>query len=129
MKKHLSLLTALLLTAAVLLSSCSLASLGTGTTDSTSDSAESAGGSTVNNEITITPSVSNTAYAAAMGLRSAVSIYCTYTRTVGGGYPWNPTPTTQSFYTMGSGVIYRLDGGDAYIITNYHLVKSRRNNT
>ena len=122
MKKHLSLLTALLLTAAMLLSSCSLASVGTGGAEGTSDSAESAGGSTVNNEITITPSASHTAYAAAMGLRSAVSIYCTYTRTVGGGYPWNPTPTTQSFYTMGSGVIYRLDGGDAYIITNYHLV-------
>lgn len=51
-------------------------------------------------------------------LLSAVSIYSTFEVDYGYGYP---TDTTVS---RGSGVIYKLDreSGDAYIITNYHVV-------
>lgn len=76
-----------------------------------------------NNEVTINGNLSNTAYASAAGLRSAVSVYCSFEVTVGGGSFWNPTPTTKTYYTTGSGVIYRLeDDGSAFVITNYHVV-------
>lgn len=52
-----------------------------------------------------------------LALLSAVSIYCDFT--VSGS--WGRTETATS---AGSGVIYQLDqeAGDAYIITNYHVV-------
>ncbi len=76
-----------------------------------------------NNNITINGASSNSAYAVARGLRSAVSIYCKFERTVMGGTLWSPTPTTESYYATGSGVIYRLDDdGGAFIITNFHVV-------
>lgn len=52
--------------------------------------------------------------AVATGLRSAVSIFCTFQER--GSYV--------EYYTAGSGVIYQLDRekGDAFIITNYHVV-------
>ncbi len=55
--------------------------------------------------------------ATAVGLRSAVSIYCTFTQEGRFGQ------TTQ-YYSAGSGVIYRMnkEKGDAFIITNYHVV-------
>lgn len=48
-------------------------------------------------------------------LMASVSIYCEYTKSSG-----------SSSYSAGSGVIYKLDHekGDAYIITNYHVVYS-----
>lgn len=55
--------------------------------------------------------------AATVGLRSAVSIYCTFTQEGRRGQ------TTQ-YYSAGSGVIYQMNKqtGDAFIITNYHVV-------
>lgn len=55
--------------------------------------------------------------AATVGLRSAVSIYCTFTQEGRRGQ------TTQ-YYSAGSGVIYEMNKqtGDAFIITNYHVV-------
>lgn len=49
---------------------------------------------------------------------SAVSVYCTFTVSSWGG--------TSEASSAGSGVIYQLDkeSGDAYIITNYHVVYS-----
>ncbi len=78
----------------------------------------------VNNTITITPdNTNNLSYATASGLRSAVSIYCTFETTTGGNSYWNPRPTTQTYYTTGSGVIYEVDQeGNAFIITNHHVV-------
>ena len=78
----------------------------------------------VNNNITIDGSLSeNVALGAAKGLRSAVSVYCKFEVTTGGNSIWNPTPTTQTYYSTGSGVIYRLDNdGNALIITNFHVV-------
>lgn len=62
---------------------------------------------TVNN-ITISGSSSDIAYAAASGLRSIVSVYASSRNASGAG----------------SGVILRLDGetGSAFVITNYHVV-------
>ncbi len=76
-----------------------------------------------NNTITITGDASSVAFAAAKGLRSAVSIYCTFEVTSSGSSYWNPRPSTQTYYTTGSGVIYRLNAdGSAFIITNHHVV-------
>ena len=55
----------------------------------------------------------------AHNLNSVVSIYCGFKTTTTG---WNPT--TSWGLSAGSGVIYSLDkeNGNAYIITNYHVV-------
>ena len=75
------------------------------------------------NEITINGDKGNTAYASAAGLRSAVSVYCSFEVQTGGNSFWSPTPTVKTYYTTGSGVIYRLEeNGSAFIITNYHVV-------
>ena len=77
---------------------------------------------TVNN-VVIEGDHTGTAYAAACGLRSAVSVYCKFTTTTSGGSLWNPTPTTKTYYSTGSGVLYRANAeGDAYVITNFHVV-------
>ncbi len=83
------------------------------------------------NTITITGNgTSNITYATAKGLRSAVSIYCTFETTSSGGSPWNPNPSTQAYYTTGSGVIYQIDeGGNAFIVTNHHVVYDSNSNT
>ena len=64
--------------------------------------------------------------ASAKGLRSAVSVVCYFEKTVQvGGWPGSYGNTTiQEYFSAGSGVIYQMDGdeGDAFIITNYHVV-------
>ena len=54
--------------------------------------------------------------ASAKALTSSVSIYCGFERTVYG--------QPQAYASAGSGVIYKLDktSGDAFVITNYHVV-------
>ncbi len=82
------------------------------------------------NNITITGSESNIAYATAKGLRSAVSIYCTFETTSSGNSFWNPRPSTQTYYTTGSGVIYQIDAsGNAFIVTNHHVVYDSSSDT
>lgn len=90
---------------------------------------DNGGGATVNryiteNDITIDGSGADACNnAASAGLRSAVSVYCTFEKVVGGNSPWNPQKYTQAYYTTGSGVIYRLEeDGGAFIVTNYHVV-------
>ena len=73
----------------------------------------------------------NDAIAAAttIGLRSSVSIYCTFTIT---GSGWRPGSSSESSsYSAGSGVIYQLDKakGNAFIITNYHVVYNGESTT
>ncbi len=84
-----------------------------------------------NNTITITGNnTNNVTYATAKGLRSAVSIYCTFETTSSGNSPWNPRPSTQTYYTTGSGVIYQIDeDGNAFIVTNHHVVYDSSSNT
>lgn len=74
-----------------------------------------------------------TEYAANKGLLSTVSVYTTFKRTVStGGFFGRPgTTREEEYYSAGSGVIYKLDkeNGNAYIITNYHVVYSADSNT
>ena len=61
-------------------------------------------------------------------LLASVSINCTFDYQVTSSYGWpfgmGGGTSTKTAQQMGSGVIYRLDKevGDAYIITNYHVV-------
>ena len=73
------------------------------------------------------PSSSNLV-AAAKGVLSAVSISCEFTIT---GYDFFGRPVTSKATAAGAGVIYKLDktAGDAYIITNYHVVYAASSNT
>ncbi len=84
-----------------------------------------------NNTITIAGNnTNNVTYATAKGLRSAVSIYCTFETTSSGSSPWNPRPSTEIYYTTGSGVIYQIDAnGNAFIVTNHHVVYDSGSNT
>lgn len=74
-------------------------------------------------EITINSNHSTNLLAASKGLLSAVSIVTTFQCA---GQPTWPSyqPQTYEAVSGGSGVIYSLDKtkGDAYIITNYHVV-------
>lgn len=58
------------------------------------------------------------------GLRSSVSVYCVFEKS-----GMNGRPTEYS--SAGSGVIYRLNRseGDAFIITNYHVVYDKESTT
>ncbi len=78
-------------------------------------------GDITNNEITITGGTEGLEYATAKGLQSTVSIYCKFQKTTGGYF--GSSPSTQTYYSTGSGVIYTLEeGGSAFIITNFHVV-------
>ena len=83
-----------------------------------------------NGSLTVTSGSDNIAIASAKGLRSAVSIICNFTATVQQG-GWRPSTTTKEYASAGSGVIYSLDKseGDAFIITNYHVVYDSSSNT
>ena len=95
------------------------------------DGADGANGT---NAVTvITGDASNIPVASAKGLRSAVSIVCNFQATVqqGGWRPGSGSTSTKSYSSAGSGVIYQLDKaeGDAFIITNYHVVYDASSNT
>ena len=72
-------------------------------------------------------------YASAKALRSAVSIVCNFQTTVqqGGWFPGYGSTTTKEYTSAGSGVIYQMDkaSGDAFIITNYHVVYDSSSNS
>ncbi len=65
---------------------------------------------------------SDAAKATAFAIRSAVSIFCTFEKYQYAGYGRDPIATEYS--SAGAGVVYKFDkeSGDAYIITNYHVV-------
>lgn len=81
----------------------------------------------------ITSDGSSIPAASAKGLRSAVSIVCNFQATIqqGGWRPGSSNTTTQDYSSAGSGVIYQMDktAGDAFIITNYHVVFDASSNT
>ena len=81
----------------------------------------------------ITSDGSSISAASAKGLRSAVSIVCKFMANVsyGGWGPNSGSATTKEYASAGSGVIYRMDKaeGDAFIITNYHVVYDVSSNT
>ena len=76
---------------------------------------------------------SSTALASSKGLRSAVSIVCNFTMTIqnSGFRPGWGNTRTEEYSSAGSGVIYQLDRGegDAFIITNYHVVYDASSDT
>ena len=76
---------------------------------------------------------SSIAAASAKGLRSAVSISCVYRSmsSQSGRYPGSGGGTSSEYSASGSGVIYKLNksSGDAFIITNYHVVYDSNSNT
>ena len=83
--------------------------------------------------LTITGASGSVTAAVSKGLRSAVSIVCNFTATVqqGGWRPGSSSSTTKQYSSGGSGVIYQLDKseGDAFIITNYHVVYDASSDT
>ena len=86
-----------------------------------------------NGTVIITSEGNGIAVASAKGLRSAVSISCNFEATVqmGGWWPGVGGTTTEKYSYHGSGVIYQMDAdeGDAFIITNYHVVYDASSNT
>ena len=121
-----SLVTTIML--CISLSSCALmdALLDSGTTGGNNNNSLPNGNITVEGgdsyDVTINnPEANINVLAASKGLLSAVSIVCVhdvYQYGVGG------IATTSKAYFSGAGVIYKLDKnrGEAYIITNYHVV-------
>ena len=83
--------------------------------------------------LTIATGESNIPAASSKGLLSAVSIVCNFKATVqqGGWRPGSGSTTTKEYSSEGSGVIYKIDKseGDAFIITNYHVVYDASCNT
>lgn len=83
------------------------------------------------NNITINTTGGENLVVAAKSLLSCVSVYCNFeTQYSSGFYPGGST-STRSYTSSGSGVIYKLDknSGDAYVITNYHVVYDSDANT
>ena len=84
-------------------------------------------------DITINGGSSVIEYAANKGIMSAVSVYAVFTQevTTGGIFGRPGTTTTKEYYSAGAGVIFKLDkeDGNAYIITNYHVVYDSNTNT
>ena len=132
MKKRIaSLLLALTLLCSVFsLSSCYLMQLNSssGSQSNTNSENKNNGGSTINlnggdsYNVSINSSASSDVLAASKALLSSVSVYCTFERVQSGGYYGTGSTTTAS--SAGAGVIYKIDKttGDAYVITNYHVV-------
>lgn len=87
------------------------------------------GESTVNYTVTVNGEEEEAAAAATAGLLSAVSIQSKFEKTTV-SFPFY-TPTTSTYASKGSGVIYQLDkeAGSAVILTNYHVVFDADSNT
>ena len=107
----------ILCTLCVGLSSCTALEIigkgfGNGWHETTTVRPQIGNGDTINNDITINTDGTDLAIAANYGLRSIVSVYCTF-----GGM------LSSSSGSAGSGVIYKIDeNGNAFVITNYHVV-------
>ena len=96
-----------------------------------SDGRETSVGSVSQNDYTVTVEgeLGDVSAASAKGLLSSVKITASFTKTVNGGYggffPGMGGGSYKNTYSSkGSGVIYSLDSeqGDAFIVTNYHVV-------
>ena len=66
---------------------------------------------------------------AAAALRTAVIIFSNYEKSEYAGYGKDPIIT--SYEEFGAGIIYKLDRetGDAYIVTNYHVIYDKYSNS
>lgn len=83
--------------------------------------------------VVINSEKSNISAASAKGLSNAVSITCKFKATVqaGGWRPGSSNTSSKEYSASGSGVIYKIDKalGDAFIITNYHVVYDASSNS
>ena len=83
--------------------------------------------------VVINSEKSNISAASAKGLSNAVSITCKFKATVqaGGWRPGSSNTSSKEYSASGSGVIYKIDkaAGDAFIITNYHVVYDASSNS
>ncbi len=134
MKKRIIKPTPVLLLIIIIATAVCLSSCGNSEYDDFLNALDSSGDVTqniTNNTINITSDNTNSVtYAASKGLRSAVSIYCTFETTTSSGSPWSSRPSTQTYYTTGSGVIYEIDAdGNAFIVTNHHVVYDSNSDT
>ncbi len=126
MKKKLLLILLIISLTALSLSSCLLLP---DNDDGTSDKGDGAGDTIINVEggpnygdINITSQANQNLLAASKAMLSAVSIQCAFEVNK---YNWTGSYVgTEITGSAGSGVIYKLDKekGDAYVITNYHVV-------
>lgn len=82
------------------------------------------------NNITINSTSDGNLLAASKAILSVVSIYAKFERNYTSGWGSGSTGTKE-FAQSGAGVIYKLDKerGDAYIITNYHVIHSSYDNS
>lgn len=125
MKKKILSLTIVLCIVCTALSSCGLFGMGGGyITEKEAEEliAEKGTGST--NNINITVEGENNVITASRAVLSTVSIECNHQVSKEYGMPPFVTTRYEDSKSWGSGVIYKLDkaSGDAYIITNYHVV-------
>ncbi len=83
------------------------------------------------NNITINTTGGESLVVASKAILSAVSVYCKFERQYTSGFYPNTQTQTKEYTSAGSGVIYKLDkgSGDAYVITNYHVVYDANSNT
>ena len=98
------------------------------------DGKDSSNGAISSGTVVINSEKSNVSAATAKGLANAVSITCNFKTTVQVGGGWRPgssNTSSKEYSTSGSGVIYKLDkaSGDAFIITNYHVVYDASSNS
>lgn len=71
--------------------------------------------------VNVSGSGSDVGYAVSSALKSSVSVSCSYTS----GSGFNAT----TYGSSGSGVIFKVEHGKAFIITNYHVVYDVNSNT
>ena len=101
----------------VSLSSCVLPTLKIGVSDPAPENTTiNVQGGSIYEEINITSTADKNLLAASKALLSSVNVTCTFEK--------NESGSIKKTTSYGSGVIYSLDKnkGDAYIITNYHVV-------
>lgn len=137
-KRYRILLSILLIISLLSMSSCYLSDLGldfTGISGDKDGDGSPAGDTYINVEggdnlnITINSNAENNILSASKALLSSVSVYSVFkTNVTSFG---RPTGETKEYGSAGSGVIYKLDknAGDAYIITNHHVVYDVNANT
>jgi serine protease Do len=83
-------------------------------------------------EVTVDNPVPSNVAAASIGLLSSVRVVSNFKMNYTQGFGAGVTNSTKDYSAEGAGVIYKMDGlrpGDAYIITNYHVVYDYRANT
>ena len=83
-------------------------------------------------EVTVNNPAASNVVAASVGLLSSVTIESNFKMDYKSGFGAGSSTSTKEYSSRGAGVIYKIDEnkpGNAYIITNYHVVYDYRANT